>query len=514
MIKNQYVMGIDGGTGGMRVGIYDIDGNEIAYSTTEYETRHQQPGWAEQSPADWWHCLGQSSKEAVARSGIQKEDIVALSYDATCSSIVLCKKDGTPLRDCLIWMDVRAAKEAQMIGETKHPALKFNDFGNASAEWMPCKALWLKENEPENYDGADLLCEYADWLTFQLTGKWTSNLSNIAIRWYYDNENGGYPQDFFAEIGLEDVTDKFPKTITYLGDKLGTLTPQAAEHLGLCENTIVGQGGVDAAVANFGMGVVKPGQVGLITGSSHMLMAMTDQYEYKKAGVFGPYPDCIRRGVGMIEGGQVSSGSIVNWYKKNFCKDLDITDGNAYATLNEVAGKIKPGSDGLMVLDWWQGNRTPYNDPDIRGTIYGLSLLHTQGHLFRAIMEGVAYGTQNIFSSFRKRGIDAHEVCMGGGTTNSDLFMQIHADVSGVVINVPENSQSCTLGSAILAAVAGGIYDDFDTAVKNMVRYKKRIAPNKENHEIYKKLFVQYQKAYEELGGWMKQTTEITKELY
>ncbi len=507
----QYVLGFDGGTGGMRVGIYDLEGNEIVFAATEYPTHHPHPGWAEQSPADWWNCLGQSVRKALATSGIRKEEIVALSYDLTCCSVLLCMNDGTPLRNSLIWMDVRAADEAAFIGSTGDDALKFNGYGKVSAEWMPCKALWLKKHEPENYHKAEKLCEYADWITFKLTGKWLGNVDNMAVRWYYDVPNGGFPKGFYEKIGLGDALEKFPQEVRYLGDNIGTLTKEAAEHLGLSENTIVGQGGIDAYIGNFGLGVIKPGKVALITGSSHLIMGVTDVYKYTREGVFGPFPDAIIKGSGIVEGGQTSSGSIVSWFKRYFCKDLDLQPEGAYAILNREAAKIAPGSDGLLVLDWWQGNRTPYTDPNVRGMIYGLSLGHTQAHIFRAIMEGVAYGTENVFQSFRRAGFPVTEVYMGGGTTNSELFMQIHADVSNVVVNVPKNPQSPTLGSAILAAVAAGLFPNFDQAVASMVQYSKRIEPIAANHEIYKQYFAQYQKAYDTFGSWMAETSALNK---
>lgn len=512
-MANQYVIGYDGGTGGVRAGIYDLKGNELAFASMEYETIHKNSGWAEQRPSDWWEGFALTTRQAMQKAGITKEDIVAMSYDVTCSSVILCMNDGMPLRNSLIWMDVRAAEEAKYIASTGNNALRFNGFGNVSAEWMPCKALWLKKNERENYDNADRVCEYADWITYKLTGKWTANLSNISARWYYDAPNGGFPRDFYEQIGLGDVLKKFPQEITHLGDKLGTLTPEAAAHLGLSPHTIVGQGGVDAWIGNIGLGVIGMGSVALITGSSYLITCLTDTYEYKKGGYFGPYPDTIVRGLGLVEGGQTSSGSILTWFKRNLCKDLEGQQESAYKILDRAADAIPPGSDGLLVLDWWQGNRTPYTDPNVRGMIYGLSPGHTQGHIFRAIMEGVAYGTENVFDTFRRAGYPVHEICMGGGTTHSDVFVQIHADVSNVVVNVPKNPQSPTLGSAILATVAAGLYETLEEAVSNMVQYAKRVEPNAANHEKYKKIFAQYQKAYGACGEWMRETTACFKNL-
>lgn len=503
MMKNKYVMGFDGGTGGVRVGLYRPDGEEVAYHNTEYKTVHKKINWAEQKPNDWWDKFGEASKALLKKSGIDAQDVVAVSYDVTSCSVVLAKEDGTPVRDSLIWMDVRAGKEAEEIGKTGHEILRFNGYGNVSAEWMPCKALWLKRHERENYDAADVVCEYADWIAFKLTGKWTGNLSNAATRWYYDATIGGFPKDFYEEIGLGDVLDKFPDITATVGDNIGTLTEEAAEHLGLTTEVVVGAGGPDALIGMFGLGVTNPGKIALITGTSHLIFALVEEkdYKYTKSGTFGPYPDNLIPGLGLVEGGQTSSGAIVNWFKNEIA--LDLEDKDAYDVLNKEANAINPGSDGILVLDWWQGNRTPYTDSHVNGMIYGLQLSHTRGHLFRAIMEGVAYGTENVFASFRNAGYDVDEIYIGGGTTNSDLFMQIHADVSNVKIHVPKNPQSMTLGSGILAAVAVGWYPDIETASKNMVEFEKTIEPIAKNHEIYKQYFKQYQSSYPELKDWM-----------
>lgn len=506
----KYVMGFDGGTGGVRVGIYTLDGNEVAYHHTQYETKHQKVNWAEQNPNEWWEKFGEASKLVIQESNINPNDIVSLSYDVTSCSVVLSEFDGTPVRDSLIWMDVRAGKEAQEITQTKHDVLRFNGYGNVSAEWMPSKALWLKRNERDNYDKADVVCEYADWITFKMTGKWIGNINNAATRWYYDSTIGGFPKDFYAEIGLEDVLSKFPKITSKLGDNIGHLTQDAAEHLGLTTNTIVGQGGIDAFIGMLGLGVTEPGKISLITGSSHLITGLVEEnnYKYSKSGMFGPFPDNLIPGLGMIEGGQTSSGSIISWFKNEIATELKDKD-NAYDILNEEAAKIKPGSDGILVLDWWQGNRTPYTNPNINGMIYGLQLSHTRGHIFRAIMEGIAYGTENVFESFRNSGYKVDEIYIGGGTTNSDLFMQIHADVSNVKIHVPKNPQSMTLGSAMLAAVAVGWYENIQDAADNMVHYEKVIEPNIENHKLYKKYFEQYQSSYPVLKDWMKDFNKI-----
>ena len=148
--KDELLMGIDAGTESVRVGLYDLEGNEIAFAATEYPTYRPKHGWAEQDPRDWWSSLIVSVKKALQNADVTKDSIKGISLDATACSVVLCMNDGTPLRRSLIWMDVRASEEARFISSIKSDSLKYNGYGNVSPEWMPCKALWLKKNEPEN----------------------------------------------------------------------------------------------------------------------------------------------------------------------------------------------------------------------------------------------------------------------------------------------------------------------------------------------------------------------------
>ena len=379
------------------------------------------------------------------------------------------------MRDCVIWMDVRASKEAKDIYDTRDPAILAEE-GPVPVENMPCKLLWIKRNDRESYDKADVFCEYQDWIMYKLTGSWCLNTSNVSGRWYYDVVEGKFPESLYRSSGLEEALDKFPKKIAFPGDNLGNISKAAADELGLSYDTQIVQGVVDSFASVIGMGIVKPGRSSFVTGSSHMVLTFIDKPLTGK-GMGRTRMGGIIKGYGLVGGGQTSSGSILSWYKENFCSDLTLkgkAEGkSAYYYLDQDAYKIPPGSEGLLVLDWWQGNRSPYGDPNVRGMIYGLSLNHTRGHVFRAIMEGVAYGTENILTKYRNNGINVDELVVGGGVANSELFMQIHSDVSNVILNVPEETETPVIGDAILAAVGVGIYKDLDEAVKNMVRFKK-----------------------------------------
>ena len=280
MKSGPYFMGIDGGTESIRVGVFDQEGTPIGITSRPYALKHPHPGWAEQDPAEWWASLVIAVKEVMSKNAIDREAIAGISLDATTCTVVAVDEQSRVLRPAILWMDVRAAEQARRIAETGDPALKYNGFANVSAEWMPCKALWLKENEPVIYAAAHHMCEYVDWITYRLTGEWTASVNIASLRWYYDRDNGGFPQSFYKRIGLDDLLDKFPKRVLDMGTVVGGLTQKAAEELGLLPGIPVAEGGGDAMVGTIGMDVLAPGKIALITGSSHAIFGESAEHLY------------------------------------------------------------------------------------------------------------------------------------------------------------------------------------------------------------------------------------------
>ena len=502
MGRGPYLLGIDGGTESLRVGIFDLEGRCIAFAFEPYPVYFPCPGFAEQDPEDWWKSFKRALSKVLNQSKINPKEIEAIGTDATSCTVVFTDKNGNPLRKAILWMDVRASKEAKFIASTNDSALKYNGWSNVSAEWMPCKALWIKKNEPQIYDKSYRICEYIDWFTYKLTGEWKASINNVTIRWYYDKLSGGWPQEFYKKIGLEEILEKFPLKVIRLGEKAGNLRPKVAEELGLKPGIPIAEGGADAYVAMLGLNVTAPGKLAFITGSSHLLLGLT-QREFHSRGIFGTFPEAVIPKLNAVEGGQISTGSIIKWFKDNFCykefmnaqrKKVDV-----YDILNDGAGNLRPGSEGLIVLDHWQGNRTPYVDPESRGVIWGLSLKHTSSHLFRAIMEGIAYGIENILRAFRQAGFEPKEMFACGGATKSKLWMQIHSDVSNIPIYIPKETEAACLGSAILASLSAGYYSSIQEASERMVKIDYLVEPNLKNHEIYKFYVEKYIQTYERM---------------
>lgn len=501
-----YVLGIDAGTESVRAAIFDLAGNPLIFHAQDYKVYFPNPGWAEQDPNEWWTALMGAVRGALAESGVDPSEIIGISADCTSCTMVYMDRNLQPLRRAIIWMDVRAAAQARAIGESGHPALKYNGWGNVSAEWFPCKTLWIKQNEPETYRQTHRALEYIDWVNYRLTGEVTHSINNVSIRWYYDAPNGGWQHDFFARIGLEDVGEKLAPRVLRLGEVVGGLRADVAAELGLKAGTPVAEGGADAFIAMLGLNVVKPGRMAFITGSSHLQLGLSAQ-EFHAKGIFGAYPDGLLPGMSVVEGGQVSTGSILKWFRQNFAgaaaEEAKQAGLSLYKYLDQQAEKLPPGSEGLILLDYWQGNRTPLTDPEARGMIWGFSLKHTTAHVYRAIMEGVAYGTEHIYRVMQGAGYTPEEVWVCGGAANSKTWLQIHADVSNTPIIVPEVSEAAVLGSAILAAVGAGAYPSIATAAEKMVRVSHKIEPNPAAHAAYKFYVDQYIATYPKMKELM-----------
>ncbi len=486
-----FVVGIDGGTESLRATLFDLGGRRIASASSAYPTRFAPGARAEQDPEDWWTALGRAVRQVVSESGVAAHEVAALCATTTCCSVVALDAAARPLRPAIIWMDVRAGQEADAVLATGDPALAVNGDGHGpvSAEWMIPKALWLHRHEPDTFRAAHTICEYQDFLTWRLTGRRAASLNNASIRWHYRSDAGGWPDSLLASLDLSELRAKWPAEVLAPGAVIGPLAARAADHLGLPETVLVVQGGADALIGMIGLAVARPGQLALITGSSHLQFAVGETSAHVP-GLWGTYRDAVYPGRTILEGGQTSTGSVVAWLRRLGGDALDLD------TLNAEAARLEPGADGLLVLDHFQGNRTPYTDPLSRGAITGLSLHHTAAHLFRAVLEGIGFGTRAIVERMAEAGSGAAEITAGGGATRSPLWLQIHADTVGLPVVVPEVAEAPSLGAAVLAAHGAGHFPTIDDGIAAMVRPGRRIEPIAANVRRYDEIYHRYAALY------------------
>ncbi|PJR91983.1 carbohydrate kinase [Ochrobactrum sp. 695/2009] len=486
-----YFLTADGGTESVRARVYDLSGTCLASAAVPYETKFSSGARAEQNPEDWWSGFVTAARKAIADSSIDPSAIEAITLATTSCTVVALDASGKPLRPSIIWMDVRASAEADAVLATADIALQANGGGRGpvSAEWMIPKALWLARNEPEIFEKADTICEYQDFMTLRLTGEKAASLNNVSLRWHYSTDRGGFPVTLLEKLGLSDLLQKWPSGVVAPGEVIGGLCASAACELGLSQSVKVVQGGADALIGMIGLGVAKPGQLALITGSSHLQFGVAGK-PLHAPGIWGSYPDMVYPGRYIIEGGQTSTGSIIAWLGRLMNGTMDME------ALNAKAAALEPGAEGLLVQDHFQGNRTPYTDALSRGAIVGLTLAHEPHHIFRAIMEGISFGTRTILDAMAEAGYRGQEITVGGGASASPLWLQIHADTAGLPVCVPQSRDAPSVGAAVLAAHGAGHFATIDEGIAAMVKPGKRIEPRPREMALYNEIYQQYRALY------------------
>lgn len=487
------VISIDLGTQSIRVAAYDLEGRLINLTHKTCKTYYPAPGMAEQDPEEWWSGVKSCIREI--KSQCSSIRVMAVAVSATSSTVLAVDSAGNPLTRAIMWMDTRAALQAERITKMFHPVLSWCG-GVVSAEWFLPKLLWIKEKQPEVYSKAYLFVEALDWLNYKLTGRWVCSQCTASCKWNYI-PGEGWPNDFLIAIGLPELPEKVPRKILPVGEVIGEVKKEVALDFGWQGSIPVVQGGIDAHSSLVGTGSLKKGDIVLVLGSSSVLLMHTATSSPIQ-GFWGPYKEPLIKGLNLLEGGQTSSGSIVEWFVEKVAKHYS-QEGREkglapFEVLDLEASRIGPGAGGIVVLDHWQGNRTPYKDPSSRGVIWGLTLYHDASQLGRAIYEGISFGIRLLLDRLREERIKFGKIKVCGGGAKSRLWLQILADVSEQSLEVTSENMTL-LGNAIVAATGVGVFHSLEEGSSIMCPVFREIAPRtpfaayESNYERYKKLY-------------------------
>jgi ribulose kinase len=487
------LLGLDFGTGGVRAGVFDLDrAVMIGESEATYGTRYPHPGWAEQSTTDWWEAVGLATRGLMLDLG--NPPIAGICVATTASTVVACRSDATPLYPALLWMDCRAAAEADRTARATHPVLAYSG-GSDAAEWLVPKAMWLATHEPEIYANADIVCECLDYINFKLSGRWVGSRMNATCKWNYDSIARRFHEDLFADLGVPDLVRKLPSEIVSVGDPIGTITHSAADHLGLSSNPMLAQGGIDAHIGMVGADTLAPGELLMIGGTSvvHLFQLATQK---DVSGFWGPYPNALVDDHWLVEAGQVSAGSILSWLSR----DMFGLDLEGAAKLQREAEALGVGSTGLLTLDYFMGNRTPYRDPLLRGAVIGLSLGHDRAALYRSAVEGVALGSANVLKRMSELGIPCNRVVSSGGYVKNPLWLKATVDAIGMPVQLQPDVNLTIIGAAACAATGAGLVDDLFAAATAVKGPATTIEPDLKAHARFMELLNDYLQATELLA--------------
>ena len=547
---SKYTLGLDFGTLDGRAVLVDVEtGEELATTVYTYTDgvidevlpdgkTELGPDWALQNPADYLGVLKYAVPEVLKKSTVSSEDIIGIGIDFTSSTILpidkqsipLCMKDkwkSNPHAWVKLWKHHAAEPYANRL---KDIALKRQEkfihrYGDKiSSEWMLPKIWQVLEEAPEIYEATDRFIEAGDWLVLQLTGKERRSSCNAGYKAIWDKKEDYPSADFFAALNpkLKNIVkEKLSKDIYPIGSKAGGLTPKMAYLTGLKENTPVAVGIIDAHSAVPATTVTQPGKMVLIMGTStcHMLLSKEQKLI---PGIPGVVEDGILPGYFGYEAGQAAVGDIFDWFMSNcipasYEREAKERGLNIYRLLEEKASKLKPGENGLIALDWWNGNRSILNNTDLSGLLIGLNLNTKPEEIYRALIESTAFGTRIIIETFVNNGLPIEELYACGGMPHRDkLLMQIYADVTDREIKIASSRQASALGAAMFGALAAGSeaggYDSIEDAVEHMAFLeKKTYLPIPENVEDYNQLFNEYRKLHDYFGRGSNQIMERLK---
>jgi ribulose kinase len=487
------VLSLDIGTNGARAGVFDLARRRlVAQGEAGYPTRHLPPNRAEQAPSDWWAALARVVPQVLAEAG--DPEIAAITVATFSSTVVVADRRGTPLAPAILWMDARAAAEVERT-QVAHPVMAFSG-GSDAVEWLVPKAMWLAANEPELWGRVEVVCEALDYVNFRLTGAWCGSLMNATCKWNFDSSTFRFCPELYEMFGIPELAERLPQRIARIGEAIGPLLPEIGRELGIRGTPIVVQGGIDAHMGTFGADAIDPGSMLLIGGTSNVHLTQVADDGRDIAGVWGPYPNALTPGLRMIEGGQVSAGSILKWLSQ----DIFGLGHAELPALLALADAIEPEATGLMALDFWMGNRTPYRDARLRGAFLGLSLSHDRAAIYRAAVTAVALGAANVVFDLERQGVGIDRIVLAGGIQRNPVWMQATIDAIGKEVGIAEADNLTLYGCAVAAAVGLGVFPDLSAAAAALRAPVRSAQPNPARQAQYRRLLDDYRAAVDVLA--------------
>lgn len=510
----RFLIGVDIGTQGSKGALISETGLILASCSIEHAVSNPRPGWAEHD-ADraWWGGFVEVVRRLLLQSQVAPQQIAGVGVSGLMPVMLPVDANGRPLRPAILYADTRAHAEMVRMSEelagSESSVLVAHDVGP--------KIVWFRDHEPARWRRTHSILGTPGYVIAKLTGRRVIDSStalgmrplvNLArMEWNADNcERFGVPIELLPEIvGPTEV--------------VGAITPEAAAETGLAEGTpaIAGAGDFIAELMSTGAGT--DGEVAVSYGTTLCLTAFTRRPIGHGAGVadiLQHQRELSRLYPGLYAGfaGMATSAALTRWFRDQFGQterrveqELGV---NAYELLGIEAAKAPPGADGLIVLPYFSGERSPIHDDLARGVIFGLTLAHGRGHLYRALLEGVAYGLQHNLELMRAAGLTPRRIVATGGGSRSHLWTQIVSDVTGLPQEVITPSNAA-LGMAFLAGYASGIFSQISD-VRQWARPERVVHPRAAIHDLYQQYYAVYRRLYDQTKEEMHALARISEE--
>ena len=482
----KYLLGIDFGGGASKATLIDTCGNIVCENTVEYPTLYPEANACEQNPQDWISALCENSRAVIEKSGIAPSDILCIALDSATHSFLVTDEDFVPLANAVHWTDSRSKSQAKALYEEYGDRIFEKSYHKPDTIWTLPQLIWLRETKPEIFSKAKHIFFEKDYVRYFLTGTYCTDYIEAQGSMLFDCRNTCWDSWLCSLAGIN--CSMLPKIVKPT-DLVGSVTKAAAAQTGLFEGTPVICGTTDTVMEVFASGAVSKGDMTVKLATAGRICVITDKavpdrhlvnYSHISEGLW--YPGTATK----------SAASAYRWYRDTF--------GGEYKDLDSGAKEIEIGCNELMFHPYLSGELTPYADPSLCGSFIGMRMLHTKAHFTRAVLEGVTLSLLDSKNYLDSLGFDYKDTAtLIGGGAKGDLWSQITADALGITLNITKSSDS-SLGSAMLAGIACGVFSDPQDAVSKCIKIEKTVVPNPENTKKYAKLFEKYKKVQSALA--------------
>jgi xylulokinase len=493
----RYLLGVDFGGGSSKATLVSENGEIICSASCEYRMYFPQAGWAEQDPEEIYNAFVMNMRAILEKSRVSPDDITALSLDGGTHIAVLLDENNNVIRPAIYWSDARSTKQVQELSPYKDEIMRLS-LNVPSTIWTLPQLMWIRENAPGDFKRIKRILFLKDYIRYRLTGNIATDSIDAMGSMLMDVEKGEWSEWLCSLCGL--TVDKLPE-IVEPDSIVGTVSEAAARETGLSTKTLVAAGATDTVMEVYASGAIRPGHATLKLATAGRICAITDKiyvnslivnYKHISPGLW--YPGTATK----------TCASSLRWYRDVFgAQEVELSKKlgtSAYKLIDEAAKRVPAGADGLFFHPYLQGEITPYLDDNLRASFTGMSSFHGKGHFNRAVMEGVAYSLRECMEAMKGMEIEITDtVRIIGGGARSPLWRQIVADVLDIpVIDVLTDDSS--IGSAMLAGVASGVFKSFEQSVEVCTRMGSIIYPNEKNREVYDRGFEIYRRIHDALA--------------
>ena len=491
----ELLLGVDVGTTATKAVLIDFDGKLVSQGRAEHQTHYLKTGWVEQDAQDWWQSFCNSVADAKRK--VSDSKIAAVVISAQAPTMAPVDENGVPIRRALIWMDRRAELQAQELN-SQFPNISKLTGNRADPFYVAAKIKWFKENEPENYRRTKYILQIPGYLNFKLTGKFGTDRSHTSLLQLRDINNNSWQEQILKFLGIEE--EKFG-TIGYSVERLAEVSNK--NESGIAAGTPVFFGTVDGCSAAVEAGVIDPGVIAEMSGTSTVLLMPTDGSLHNDQFIAIEHSLPNRQ---LRLGAMVSSGASIAWLDQNIFRGHTLIP-----ELIAGAEKVVAGSCGLVFLPYMMGERSPIWNSNARGVFYGLSLSTTPEIIFRAALEGTAFAMRHNVLVARESGIKVESIRSVGGGTKNNLWNQIKADVLGIPIVTIQESSGAALGCAYLAGYGLGVFKDINVPLNKNLKVDQEFIPNSNNQRVYEEQYGVYRSIYEATKSDFDKLVQITE---